>query len=166
MPSGVYSHKKGRKHSEATKRKIAIALTGNTHGFKKGYRPWITGRHIKPNDALDRWREENNGAFGEKHPLWVKDRTQIKQYWTERNNPEYKQWRYKVFKRDRYICQMNNDDCGGKVVAHHILPWRDYLELRYIINNGITLCQAHHPAKRAEEKLLAPTFQELISQVN
>lgn len=31
----------------------------------------------------------------------------------------------------------------GKVVAHHILPWKDYIELRHEVNNGITLCHYH-----------------------
>ena len=30
-------------------------------------------------------------------------------------------------------------------------------------NNGITLCFAHHPRKRAEEKRLSPYFMELVS---
>ena len=47
-----------------------------------------------------------------------------------------------------------------------VLSWLKYLELRYNINNGITLCQAHHPKKRAEEKRLIPFFQELVSVSN
>ena len=35
-------------------------------------------------------------------------------------------------------------------------------ELRYQVNNGITLCQAHHPLKRAEEKRLIPFFNGLL----
>ena len=77
-------------------------------------------------------------------------------------NPEYREWRMSVFKRDNFKCKIANEDCKGRLEAHHILPWRDYVELRYQINNGITLCHAHHPRKRAEEKLLMPKFQELI----
>jgi len=49
----------------------------------------------------------------------------------------------------------------GYKVAHHILPWRDYPEERYNINNGITLCQYHHPRKREDEQMLIPTLQGL-----
>lgn len=59
--------------------------------------------------------------------------------------------------------KINNKDCEGKLEAHHILSWKDYPELRYDINNGITLCHAHHPKKRAEEKRLSPYFMELVS---
>jgi hypothetical protein len=100
-------------------------------------------------------------AKGEKNGQWIKDRTQLVKK-QERNDYAYKDWRYQVFKRDRHICRINNKDCCGSVIAHHILSWREYPELRYNINNGITLCQAHHPRKRAEEKTLISVFQELV----
>jgi hypothetical protein len=34
--------------------------------------------------------------------------------------------------------------------------------LRYNINNGITLCQFHHPRKRVEEQRLIPFFQNMV----
>lgn len=48
------------------------------------------------------------------------------------------------------------------IEAHHILGWEEYPKLRYEVNNGITLCRAHHPRKRAEEKKLVPYFMGLI----
>lgn len=77
--------------------------------------------------------------------------------------PKYKEWRMLVFTRDKFVCRINNKDCKGQLQAHHILRWADYPELRYDINNGITLCIAHHPRKRAEEKRLTPYFKELVS---
>jgi len=98
---------------------------------------------------------------GKNNWKWIIDRTQIKRQ-LERNNPNDKQWKYNVYKRDGFKCKIANEDCNGKIEAHHILSWKDYPELRYNINNGITLCHAHHPRKRAEEKLLIPDFQELV----
>lgn len=77
--------------------------------------------------------------------------------------PEYREWRMNIFKRDNFKCKIFNSDCKGQLQAHHILNWKDYPELRYEINNGITLCVAHHPRGRAKEKRLIPTFQELVS---
>ena len=97
---------------------------------------------------------------GEKHPRWISDRTVVVRQ--ERNDPAYQQWRKQVWLRDGFKCKIANQDCAGRIEAHHILVWRDYPELRYNINNGITLCHAHHPRKMALEKKLAPIFQELI----
>lgn len=77
--------------------------------------------------------------------------------------PRYRLWRESVFKRDNFKCRIENKDCKGPLQAHHILRWAEYPDLRYVINNGITLCIAHHPRKRAEEKRLIPTFKELVS---
>lgn len=57
--------------------------------------------------------------------------------------------------------KMKNENCSDYCEVHHILSRIDFPELRYSINNGITLCQAH-PKKRAEEKQLIPLFQELV----
>jgi hypothetical protein len=92
---------------------------------------------------------------------WIEDRSKLAKR-QERNDTAYKEWRINVYKRDNYKCRINNQDCKGRIIAHHILSWTNYPELRYEINNGITLCQAHHPRKRAEEKRLIPFFMGLV----
>lgn len=82
------------------------------------------------------------------------------------NNPKYRGWRMEVFARDNFKCRIADENCKGMLQAHHILRWSEYPELRYQPNNGITLCQAHHPRKRAEEKRLEPLFRELVSVSN
>jgi len=101
---------------------------------------------------------------GEKNARWIKDREIVKR--NLRNDPGYQQWHKEVKKRDKGKCRINNKDCSGYCEVHHILSWSEYPELRYNINNGITLCQAHHPRKRAEEKLLIPDFQWLVEVSN
>ena len=102
---------------------------------------------------------------GQNHFRWIVDRNKLAKK-QERNDVAYKEWRKQVWIRDNYKCKINNKDCFGKIQAHHILSWREYLKLRYEINNGITLCQAHHPRKRAEEKRLIPIFKELVPVSN
>jgi len=80
----------------------------------------------------------------------------------ERNDSAYKGWVDEVTKRDNRICRLQNQDCEGYKIVHHILPWRTYLEERYNLKNGITLCQYHHPKKRIDEIKLIPLFQKLI----
>lgn len=62
-----------------------------------------------------------------------------------RHHREYVNWRTSVYERDDYTCQC----CGvrgGKLNAHHINSFADYPDLRYEIDNGITMCVACHDA--------------------
>lgn len=156
---GAYSFKKGvdnpnygKKFSEEHRRKISESGKGRTawnRGKKLNYEVWNKG--IK-------WEEMS----GKNHPNWIKDRNQLAKK-QERNDSAYVNWRNEVRKRDNYKCKIDEKDCCGKIVVHHILSWRDFPTLRYKINNGITLCQFHHPLVRNEEKRLIPIFQELVS---
>lgn len=56
---------------------------------------------------------------------------------------EYKNWRNEVYKRDNYTCQKCGIK-GGKLNAHHMDGWNRRKDLRYKVDNGITLCGTHH----------------------
>lgn len=99
---------------------------------------------------------------GVNHPRYIKDRSLLLKQ-DRRNDSCYKEWRKNIYKKFNFKCALKNDDCSGRLESHHILSWAEYPELRYEINNGITLCHAHHPRARAEEKRLIPIFQELVS---
>lgn len=57
-------------------------------------------------------------------------------------NLKAKDWSNAVKERDGYECKK----CGSKdrLDAHHVIPWRKSKELRYDLNNGITLCKSCH----------------------
>jgi len=57
--------------------------------------------------------------------------------------PEYQFWVKNVFKKDNYICQKCNNR-GGDLNAHHLMGYDKYVELRFNIDNGITLCKICH----------------------
>lgn len=103
---------------------------------------------------------------GKNHYLWIEDRTKLKDDHKDRGGQLHRGWSNLVKKRDGWKCKINNKDCNGNLEAHHILSWREYPELRYEINNGITLCQTHHPRKRIEEARLSPYFQTLVIKTN
>ena len=111
---------------------------------------------------IEKVKKEDARRFrGEKHHNWIKDRSLLKKD-NLRNDVAYQNWRKEVWIRDNFKCKIAEESCEGRIEAHHILSWRDYPELRYKINNGITLCHAHHPRKRVEEKRLSPYFMELV----
>jgi hypothetical protein len=60
-----------------------------------------------------------------------------------RNSINYRTWRKKVFRRDKYTCQKCNKK-GGKLNAHHIKPFCNHKNLRFNIENGMTLCKQCH----------------------
>lgn len=153
------------KHREYyLKNRVLKGRLKHTDEFKEKMRQFHTGK--KWSFGIKRSEEskskQGESIKGSNHYRWIKDRSKIKQYWTERNNPEYKQWRKEVWTRDSFKCKIQDDNCQGRIEAHHILGWTEHPELRYKTNNGITLCHALHPRKRAEEKRLVPNFRELV----
>lgn len=130
----------GKKRSLETCKKISES--------KKGKPTWNKGRL---------WIERR----GENHHRWIKDRSLVKMD-KERGGPLHKQWSRDVKNRDGWKCKISNNNCSGRLESHHILGWNQYPELRYQLNNGITLCHAHHPRKRTDEARLSPYFQSLI----
>ena len=119
--------------------------------------------HSVSEETRKKISENLMGRFkGEESPNWIKDRTIIKgRHQRSYHDNDYKIWRAEVYKRDNWKCKIADENCKGKIEAHHILDWENYKELRYKVNNGITLCHAHHPRGRAKEKQLSPYFSKL-----
>lgn len=80
------------------------------------------------------------------------------------NDPRYKYWRSRVYKRDGYACKL----CLSKdaIEAHHIKRWADFPEHRFDINNGITLCKVCHNMIKDEEQIYEAKFSLLIRRKN
>ena len=92
------------------------------------YSKWQKGRPIPPNI------QNKNGRKPRTYHL-----TKREKY----GNAFDREWREKVFKRDNWTCQ----DCktrGGRLQAHHIIPYKIKPKLRHDINNGQTLCLECH----------------------
>ena len=167
MPSGIYKRKpftkahlmnmslamKGRMpknilllHSKENQAKAALTRIGNKNVFGKT------------------WKWKVNDRKGEKHGNYIKDRTKLVTSEKKHLDTKYREWMFSVKKRDGWKCRIINADCKGRLESHHILNWKEYPELRYEINNGITLCHAHHPRGRKNEARLSPYFKKLVAE--
>lgn len=164
-----YESRKGKRNSLNTE-------------FKKGKQPWNSGKEWSEESKAKMSQSHKGKTLSEEHRekielaqrrrvqegthnMYISDRTKLAKK-QERNDSSYKEWRMSVYKRDNFICRMKNQDCSGRIIAHHILGWASYPELRYEVNNGITLCQDHHPLRRSEEKRLESLFRKLVSVSN
>lgn len=157
--------KKGHKHSPEVLKRMSDAQIAR---YKKTI-PVNLGKKLSEETKKrlkQAWLKNRDKRSGANHWKYNKNRKEVdlnkRRYWST----EYRQWRTAVFVRDGYRCKISNEDCCAYVEAHHILSWKDYPDLRFNINNGITLCRVHHPRKRDEEKRLSPYFQELVSVSN
>lgn len=128
--------------------------------FKSGHIPWninktkklkciICGITFAPGDIKRNHKYCSNKCkgighskyrIGENSSNWKGGFTKILHTW--RHNSRHNQWRNQVLMRDNCTCQM----CGyqKELHAHHIKLLSEYPELRFDINNGLTLCKPCH----------------------
>lgn len=148
-------------HSEETKLKMSLASKGHKKSIV--HRKALSEAKLK--NPVRYWLGKERLAMrGENNPRWIVDRTKLKgRHEEERGTPAHRDWSRQVKNRDGWKCKISNGDCSGRVESHHILGWKSHPELRYEINNGITLCHFHHPRKREDEKRLVAEFQALVA---
>ena len=119
--SGEKNYMYGKHHSNKTKKKLSLI-------FKDKKFP--EERKIKM-----------RGRTGSKSSNWKGGIT--KKELLIRQSAEYKLFRENVFKRDNYTCRKYGTK-GGYLHVHHILNFHSYPELRFDVDNGITLSKKAH----------------------
>lgn len=66
----------------------------------------------------------------------------------QRADPQLASWGRKVKKRDGNKCRWGADGpCAtgdGRIDPHHIAPRGRRPDLRYVVENGVSLCRTHH----------------------
>lgn len=136
----VHLGKKDGKRSEETKKKMSVALKGKKKSIVH-CQNISKAKKIKPNRY---WLGKKRLSMsGDKNWRWIKDRTAVLERHRIRGSLEWKEWRSKVFERDKYTCQ----ECGASGVyiePHHIVPIRSDRENLFNTKNGITLCRPCH----------------------
>jgi len=124
-PSGMA----GRTHTIETRLKMSKSM--------KGRIPWTKGKTKENNNVIRKMAEDR---MGEKHWNWkggITARTR------DLEKREWRIWRKQVFERDNYTCQKCNT-VGWELHPHHIQNYSQYPELRYVVDNGVTLCKDCH----------------------
>jgi|TARA_R100000005_G_C5001545_1_gene208770 hypothetical protein len=82
------------------------------------------------------------------------------------NDPVYKDWRIKVYKRDDFKCQMPGCKSKKRLNAHHIQKWASASALRFDVDNGITLCYWCHKKVTGHESIYQSLFQSIVRKNN
>ncbi|OGT23775.1 MAG: hypothetical protein A2W47_04305 [Gammaproteobacteria bacterium RIFCSPHIGHO2_12_38_15] len=156
---------KGRHLSTETKRKISLAHIGRKHpwnnrnfqdgelnpmfGKRGNLSPnWKGGRpHCKKcNKELKNRKSKlcfpcyKKEAIGELSANWKGGIAPVN--YKIRQSLEYQIWRKEVYAKDKYKCRLCNKK--KQLVAHHIKLFSEFPELRFSVDNGITLCRSHH----------------------
>lgn len=90
--------------------------------------------------------------IGPKNPNWRGGKTDDNKL--KRDRSETKIWREKVFARDGHACGICFSSKGGTLQAHHIKPLFTHPELRWDVDNGMTLCKKCHSRITATHALI------------
>lgn len=180
---GQIPHNKGISMSEETKKKISEA--------KRNSIPWNKGKKLSA-EHKENFRKANKGKFSPKKGIKLspehveklknairrkpsfknkiirrgKDSSNWKGGVTSeikriRNLHEYQTWRKSIFERDDYQCK----NClirGAYLEAHHIKKFSEHPELRFDLNNGITLCKQCHKQVRGKEQKFEDCFYSIL----
>lgn len=132
---------KSRKHSGVTKKKMSdirmgIKLTEEHKQHLKDNHKGMTGLHHSLQTKI-KLREQR---LGDKCYNWKGGTKTILD--KIRKSMFYRKWRDEVLKRDNYQC--NNCMNPNRLQAHHLKAFAYFPELRFDIDNGITLCYYCH----------------------
>jgi uncharacterized protein YdaU (DUF1376 family) len=108
------------------------------HVFKQKFKINENGR--LENEIAKEIIRKNPEQKGSSHWKWNNGITNINV--KVRNSNEYISWRKIVFYRDKYRCVQ----CGStkNIEAHHIKHFAKFIDLRFSVDNGITLCKLCH----------------------
>lgn len=122
----------GIKLSEEQKNKISLGNMGR-----------IVTKETREKISKKNAGQKRPSATGENNYKWIKERTKILENHRIRGSLENKLWIKACMIRDDFTCQKTGKR-GGRLVVHHINNFNDFPELRFALDNGITLSIESH----------------------
>lgn len=112
--------------------KEAIEKNRKAHLGKKQSEETILKRSLAQTGPLNwRWRHDLSNEERKEH----KDRCY---------SPDNCDWRKRVYERDNWTCQLSGIKGNHDIVAHHLFNWATHEDLRYDVNNGVTMLAYLH----------------------
>lgn len=166
MPKGIFSNPKERAIKIATKlkrgnlfpcivcgtnfwRKPSAIKKGDNKFCTRGcYFKWQKGKNKVVTNPARKDKENNPNWKGGIGGLNV----------VIRRSREYSDWRESVFKRDDWNCQKcgarSKSGCYVRIEAHHKKPFATFPELRFVVDNGLTLCKPCHDKEPKGREIL------------
>lgn len=162
----------GRKHEYETRLRNSISKSGdrnpmfgvsgiNSPRWKGGKPKCDCGKVLSAykSKCCARCNLENKNWIGKNHPNWRGGITPVNT--KIRNSLKYKRWRARVFRRDRYTCQICFS-VGGALEADHIKQFAYFPKLRFKLSNGRTLCKDCHKIITKKQKICKSQYKKLI----
>lgn len=168
MPKGIFTNPKERSEKISAKnrrgdffyclvcnnkfwRQPSEIKNGNNKFCSKGcYQKWQKGKTKVSGFKLRPLKGENN-------PNWKGGITTNNR--KIRNSIAFKKWRLSVFERDNWTCQKcgsrSKKDAYIRIEAHHVRPFALFPELRFVIDNGKTLCETCHDKEPKGKEIYA-----------
>lgn len=151
----VYNKKGLKGHSQSLETRLKISRSMNGMVKSPEHQAKIT-KALKGRKFPEGWYEKVSAHLrscvkkGSENRNWKGGVTPIQE--KIRKSLKYVTWRKDVFERDKYTCS-NCGKVGGELNAHHIKKFYKHKELRFDINNGITLCEScHRKIHKGKEK--------------
>lgn len=137
--TGQVAWNKGIPQTEEAKKKCSdtMKVVSKELGFGK----WMTGKK----QSVETRQKKSDAAKaviarGE-HNWYIDGRTPANKL--IRHSLNYKLWREAVFARDNWTC-VECKERGCYLEAHHIKPFAFFPELRFAIDNGVSVCTPCH----------------------
>lgn len=136
----------GRKLSENTKIKISKGGKGKKRTSITKQRISEAKKHYWAEMTIEQKRERLKTMIPKKGRIpWNKGNRSKEYYEAElaRNTIEYANFRKTCFERDLYSCCVSGQK-GGNLVVHHLYSFSDYPEIRFLVDNGVTMSKEKH----------------------
>lgn|SRR3990167_7223164 len=160
---------RGRIFTEEWKKKLSNARIGKRLSEETKKRMSESAKIANTPEVRKKKSESNKGKkcpwvklphfSGEKSANWKGGITPLNRL--IRTSLKMKQWREAVYKRDDYRC-MDCGERGRKLNADHILQFSKFPRLRFVLENGQTLCEPCHLQKTIFERVGKMELSSLI----